>query len=92
MEALLSQKRVQKQLVRVQLIVVCVRTHSDTREILGTAESLQSKQIIELSTGSAPEAESLYDWSVEKGADGLIGMICTFPQGVGEDDSTIVTV
>jgi 3-hydroxyisobutyrate dehydrogenase-like beta-hydroxyacid dehydrogenase len=74
------------------IIIVCVRTHSDTREILETAESLQSKQIIELSTGSAPEAESLYKWIFEEGAEGLIGMICTFPRGIGEADSAIVTV
>jgi 3-hydroxyisobutyrate dehydrogenase-like beta-hydroxyacid dehydrogenase len=74
------------------IIITCVRTHSDTRKILGTAESLQSKQIIELSTGSAPEAESLYKWLLEEGAESLIGMICTFPRGIGEVDSAIVTV
>ena len=73
-------------------IIVCIRTHTDTRQVLETAGTLKSKQIIELSTGSAPEAESLYEWIVREGAEGLIGMICTFPRGIGEDDSTIVTV
>jgi 3-hydroxyisobutyrate dehydrogenase-like beta-hydroxyacid dehydrogenase len=73
-------------------IIVCIKTHSDTRQILGTAQSLKSKKIIELSTGSAPEAESLFEWMNENGAVGLIGMICTFPRGIGEEDSTIVTV
>ena len=73
-------------------IVICIKTHSDTRVILETAQSLEGKNIIELSTGSAPEAQSLYQWINEKKAECLIGMICTFPRGIGEKDSTIVTV
>jgi len=73
-------------------ILVCIRTHADTRELLGSAQSLEGKNIIELSTGSAPEAESLYQWLKEEKATCLIGMICTFPRGIGEKDSTIVTV
>lgn len=41
------------------LIVICIKSHSDTRQLLESAENLKSKNIIELSTGSAPEAESL---------------------------------
>ena len=73
-------------------VVICIKTHTDTRAILETAQSLENKSIIELSTGSAPEAQSLYQWLDEKKADCLIGMICTFPRGIGEEDSTIVTV
>ena len=73
-------------------IVICIRTHTDTRAILESTQSLEGKNIIELSTGSAPEAQSLYQWLNENNAECLIGMICTFPRGIGEEDSTIVTV
>ena len=73
-------------------VVICIKTHTDTRAILESAQSLEGKNIIELSTGSAPEAQSLYQWIKEKKAECLIGMICTFPRGIGEKDSTIVTV
>ena len=73
-------------------VIVCIKTHADTRSVLETAQSLAGKNIIELSTGSAPEAESLYQWIKEQNAECLIGMICTFPKGIGEKDSTIVTV
>jgi len=73
-------------------IIVCIKTHADTKELLEPAQSLEGKNIIELSTGSAPEAESLYQWLEEEKATCLIGMICTFPRGIGEEDSTIVTV
>ncbi len=43
-------------------IVICIKSHTDTRVILESAQSLENKNIIELSTGSAPEAESLYQW------------------------------
>ena len=73
-------------------VVICIKSHTDSRAILESAQSLANKNIIELSTGSAPDAESLYQWVNEQGANCLIGMICTFPRGIGEQDSTIVTV
>ena len=73
-------------------VVICIKSHTDTRVILESAQSLAGKNIIELSTGSAPDAESLFQWVNEQGATCLIGMICTFPRGIGEQDSTIVTV
>ena len=74
------------------LVVICIKSHSDTRHLLEAVESLKSKNIIELSTGSAPEAESLAQWIHSQEAGCLIGMICTFPRDIGDKDSTIVTV
>ena len=73
-------------------VIICIKSHTDTKAILESVQSLANKNIIELSTGSAPDAESLYQWANEQSAKCLIGMICTFPQGIGEQDSTIVTV
>ena len=73
-------------------VVICIKSHPDTRVQLQSVDSLAGKNIIELSTGSAPDAQSLYQWTNEQGAKCLIGMICTFPRGIGKHDSTIVTV
>ena len=73
-------------------VVTCIKTHTDTKAVLETAQSLEGKNIIELSTGSAPEAQSLYQWLNEKNAECLIGMICAFPREIGDKDSAIVTV
>ena len=73
-------------------IVVCIRSNSDTRELLEASGGLEGKNIIDLSTGSAPEAEALYASARGLGARCLIGMICTFPRDIGKADSTIVTV
>jgi 3-hydroxyisobutyrate dehydrogenase-like beta-hydroxyacid dehydrogenase len=73
-------------------VVVCIKSHPDTKAQLESAASLVGKNIIELSTGSASDAQSLYQWANEQGAKCLIGTIFTFPRGIGKQDSTIVTV
>ena len=73
--------------------ITCIRTHSDTRTLLEAEPSaLAGKTLIELSTGDAGEAASLMAWIEAQGADCLIGMISTFPSGIGQADSAIVTV
>ena len=73
--------------------ITCVRTHSDTRALLGIEPTaLAAKTVIELSTGDAGEATSLMEWVRANGADCLIGMISVFPKDIGEPDSAIVTV
>jgi 3-hydroxyisobutyrate dehydrogenase-like beta-hydroxyacid dehydrogenase len=75
-----------------QTIIICIPTHSDTRSLLEEADmALSGKTIIELSTGGASEAEALSNWIAAQGANCLIGMISTFPSGIGKADSTIVT-
>lgn len=74
-------------------IIVCIRTHGDTRALLQVDPgTLSGKTIIELSTGEASEAEELSSWITAQGAECLIGMIATFPSGIGKVDSAIVTV
>lgn len=73
--------------------IVCIRTHSDTRALLETDPTvLLGKTIIELSTGDANQAMALSSWIEAQGADCLIGMISTFPSGIGKAESAIVTV
>ena len=73
--------------------ITCIRTHSDTRALLEADPTvLTGKIIIELSTGDASEAASLMALIESQGAQCLIGMIATFPSGIGHEDSAIVTI
>lgn len=73
--------------------IVCIRTHSDTRALLeADPEVLSDATIIELSTGDAPEAESLVSWIREQGGECLVGMISSYPSGIGKEETAIVTV
>jgi 3-hydroxyisobutyrate dehydrogenase-like beta-hydroxyacid dehydrogenase len=75
------------------LAIVCIRTHSDTRALLETdPAALKGKTIIELSTGDVGEAAALMDWIKANGGEPMIGMISTFPKGIGQPDSAILTV
>ncbi len=73
--------------------ITCIPTHSDTRALLEADPTvLTGKTIIELSTGDASEAASLMALIESQGAQCLIGMIATFPSGIGHADSAIVTI
>jgi 3-hydroxyisobutyrate dehydrogenase-like beta-hydroxyacid dehydrogenase len=73
--------------------ITCIRTHSDTRALLEADPTvLTGKTIIELSSGDASEAASLMALIESQGAQCLIGMIATFPSGIGHADSAIVTI
>jgi len=72
--------------------LVCIKSNSDTHRLLESAGDLAGRGIIDLSTGSAPEAKALAEWLGEQGANYLIGMICVFPRDIGAPESTIVTV
>jgi 3-hydroxyisobutyrate dehydrogenase-like beta-hydroxyacid dehydrogenase len=72
--------------------LVCIKSNSDTHRLLETAGDLAGKRIVDLSTGSAPDAKALANWLRERGASCLIGMICVFPRDIGDAESTIITV
>ena len=74
------------------LTLVCIKSNGDTHRLLEDAGELAGRGIIDLSTGSAPEAKALANWLGAQGAKYLIGMICVFPRDVGDSESTIVTV
>lgn len=73
--------------------ITCITSHTDTKALLDADPSaLAGKTIIELSTGEASDAEALHKWIEEQGARCLVGMIATFPKGIGLPQSAIVTV
>ncbi len=73
--------------------VICIQSHSDTQILLSDmSDVIKGKTIIETSTGDANDARALAGWIMDAGARCLIGMIATFPGGIGKSDSAIVTV
>jgi 3-hydroxyisobutyrate dehydrogenase-like beta-hydroxyacid dehydrogenase len=71
--------------------ILCVRNHKITAELLRPISGhLSGKTILQLSTGSAKEAEELVDLLTASGADWLIGMINAYPSGIGKAESTIL--
>ena len=71
--------------------ITCIRSHRDTRELLEEAQNaLSGKTLIELSTGDAGDAQGLMDWVQQCGGSCLIGMISTFPSGIGKSDNAIL--
>ena len=76
-----------------EITITCIRTHSDTRALIEADPTvLRGKSFIELSTGDANEAAELMTFVEGHGAECLIGMIATFPSGIGQTDSAIVTI
>jgi len=73
--------------------IVCIKSHRLTRELLSTNSAvLAGKTIIEMSTGEASDAEDLAAFLRSNGADLLIGMINAYPTGIGQEETTIITV
>jgi 3-hydroxyisobutyrate dehydrogenase-like beta-hydroxyacid dehydrogenase len=73
--------------------ITCVASHDKTIELLTEAAgSLDGKTIIELSTGSATEAEALAKLLSGNGASWLIGIINAYPTGIGQSESVLTVV
>ncbi len=73
--------------------ITCIRSHADTLRLLKEAQiELSGKTLIELSTGDAGEAQTLMKSVQGIGGNCLIGMISTFPTGIGLSDSAILIV
>ncbi len=72
--------------------IVCIKSHLQTRELLAADPGvLAGKTILEMSTGTAPDAEDLVAFLQSQGADFLIGMINAYPTRIGEDETIIIT-
>ena len=74
-----------------EVIVVCLKNHATTMELLSSeASSLSGKTVIDLSTGGAEEAEELVSMLVATGARWMIGMINAYPSGIGKPETAIL--
>lgn len=71
--------------------ILCIRNHKTTAELLRPISgNLPGKTLLQLSTGSAKEAEELVDLVTGAGADWLIGMINAYPSGIGKAETPIL--
>ena len=71
--------------------ILCIRNHKTTAELLRPISgNLPGKTVLQLSTGSAKEAEELVDLVTGAGADWLIGMINAYPSGIGKAETPIL--
>ncbi len=72
-------------------IITCINTHTDTEAMLAEhADEIAGKQFIELTTGSAEEATALQKLVQSNNADCVVGAICSYPSGVGKEDTCIL--
>jgi 3-hydroxyisobutyrate dehydrogenase-like beta-hydroxyacid dehydrogenase len=70
--------------------VICVGNYNDTRSLLDRDPTVLSGQtIIQLTTASGADAQSLADWSAAQGADYLDGEILAYPSEIG-DPATVL--
>ena len=74
-----------------EAIMVCIKTHKTTTELLKPLSGeLSGKTIIDLSTGGAEEANELVEVLTAAGAQWHIGMINAYPSGIGKKDTAIL--
>ncbi len=73
--------------------IFCLKSHSDTRALCAElGEAIRGRVIVDLSTGSASEAEGLASDLEALGARWQIGMINVYPRDIGKPESSIFTV
>jgi 3-hydroxyisobutyrate dehydrogenase-like beta-hydroxyacid dehydrogenase len=65
--------------------VICVGNYDDTRGVLGRdPTALSGRTVIQLTTATGGDAQSLADWSAAQGADYLDGEILAYPSEIGD--------
>ncbi|MEY7972046.1 NAD(P)-dependent oxidoreductase [Saccharomonospora xinjiangensis] len=72
------------------LVVTCLMTYDDTREVLAPAASvLKDRALITLNSGSPAGARDMADWAIGHGARFLDGAIKNVPSAVGAADTLL---
>lgn len=76
-----------------ELIIICIKSHRETVELIrGLNGSLEGKTVCDMSTGDTSDADELVSVLAQDGADCLLGMINAYPSGIGDAETTILTV
>lgn len=76
-----------------ELVVMCVSDYAAAREILnslGAPEAVQSRTLLQLTTGSPEDAKSLEAWVQAQGGTYLDGAIQAAPSQMGEPDTPVL--
>jgi 3-hydroxyisobutyrate dehydrogenase-like beta-hydroxyacid dehydrogenase len=75
------------------VVLVCVRDHPATRDILSASEvlpHLPGKVVVQLSGGTPQQARESERWILDSGAAYLDGEIMVYPDQIGTPDGTIL--
>lgn len=72
------------------IIIVCLGNYDDAEAVLADCGDLGGKTLIQLTSGTAAEADRLQSWAVEKGALYLDGVISAYPSGIGQAETMLV--
>jgi len=75
------------------LSIFCIKGHRETLALVGDlTKPIKGKVICDCSTGDTADAETLAALLEERGAGFLLGMINSYPSGIGGEDTAILTV
>jgi 3-hydroxyisobutyrate dehydrogenase-like beta-hydroxyacid dehydrogenase len=73
-----------------EIIVVCLGNYDDTKQIFSGCADLTGKTLIQLTSGTAAEAEAMQGWAEGKNALYLDGVIISYPSEIGNDETLLV--
>jgi 3-hydroxyisobutyrate dehydrogenase-like beta-hydroxyacid dehydrogenase len=71
------------------LVIACLTTYEDTRDVLEPAASLKGRALVTLNSGSPAGARRMADWAIGRGARFLGGAIKNVPAAVGAPDTLL---
>ena len=72
------------------IVIICVGNYEDSKETLAECEDLTGKTLIQLTTGTASDAEAMGAWVESKGGLYLDGVIIAYPSGIGDEETILV--
>jgi len=72
------------------ITIICVGNYDDSRNIFSDCRDLAGKTLIQLTTGTAAEAEAMQEWAISKDGLYLDGVIAAYPSGIGSDETLLV--
>lgn len=76
-----------------EFVIVCIRSHRDTAAMVESLDApINGKTFCDMSTGDTKDAERLVLKLKQDGADVMLGMINAYPSGIGDANTTILTV
>ena len=73
-----------------EIIVVCLGNYDDTNQLFSGCADLTGKTLIQLTSGTAEEAEAMQGWAVDNNALYLDGVIIAYPIGIGNDETLLI--
>ena len=72
------------------ITIICVGNYDDSRNVFSDCGDLAGKTLIQLTTGTAAEAEAMQEWAISKEGHYLDGVIAAYPSGIGSDETLLV--